>query len=397
MKQFKARFYDTRTFLSLRPHYYFSAKFLSKFKPSVYIPGIGYIINDPMLAKSIMKDQEHFSINEGGGLGMLISEIWGKTPNIISMDGDDHKRIKFALLDKFKEENLQKNLRKELDQLVSVLIDKLSSGEDVDLAKYIRINTLLIMSKLLGYGNVSEKKLERVSDLATKVIGSISLFRKTYSNYTREKVVGYTEEFKEISKEYYSIGIKDKNSLIYELSKLGYSESDTYGFISMFLVAGTVTISSSFPRLIAVLIDTGLVNELKDDDDLIESAINEAFRYITPGTTALYGVKSDYVINGKKYIKGKRIIISTYNILHDKAYTPKPYVYDLSRIQNKQIDGLWFGAGAHFCMGSILAKLEFKLLLKGIISLNGKLIIKERTYRKIGAYHSYEKLVISLV
>ena len=165
----------------------------------------------------------------------------------------------------------------------------------------------------------------------------------------------------------------------------------------MFLIAGTVTVSSSLPRLIALLIDTRSMEKLRDTPDLLDSAVEEGLRYITPGPILLHGVKRTTIISNKTYKKGRRVIVLLYNILHDSRYTPNAQTFDISRTQNKDIQGLWFGIGPHFCMGSVLAKLEIKTILKSILKLDGSLVIKKRTFRKIGIYPGYEKIVIGLV
>ena len=184
--------------------------------------------------------------------------------------------------------------------------------------------------------------------------------------------------------------------MIYELIKLGYSEEKTYGFIAMFLIAGTVTVSSSLPRLIALLIDTHSIKKLRDSPDLLDSAVEEGLRYITPGPILLHGVKETTEISGKTYKKGRRVIILLYNILHDSRYTPAANAFDITRKQNKDVQGLWFGVGPHFCMGSVLAKLEIKKILISLLQIDGTLVVRKRTFRKVGIYPGYEKLVISM-
>jgi len=387
---------DKKALLALRPFYYSFGRSVSLFRPSVYCPGIGYIVNDAALAKTIMKDTENFSINEAGGLGTLIAELWGDVPTLLSMDGEEHKRVKFALLESFKEDNLKIILKHELAQLTKDLKKALSNNDEVDIARYTRLHTLRITSSILGRTDASDAELFEISDLVTKVMGCIKLTNRSYSRTDRATAEACVKEFKRIAKTYYESGSKNEKSLIAQLKKLGYSQEKTYGFISMFLVAGTVTVSSSFPRLVALLIDTGSFEKLKENPELIEPAINEAFRFITPGTTSLYGIKKTVTIDGREYRENRRVIISMYNILHDKRYTANPNVFDIQREQNAEIQGLWFGTGPHFCMGSVLAKLEIKSLLQMLIKLDGELHIQSRNYRKEGVYPSYENLLVTL-
>jgi len=382
--------------LSLRPSNYFAGRLFRFFGAAFYVPFLGYFVNDAELAKSILKDTDHFSLNEAGGLGSLISELWGDTPTLLSMDGEEHKRVKFALLARFKEEVLEQTVGDELRLLSDNLTKQLKDGEAVDVAQYIRIYTNRITSKLLGVNETNEAELLKISNLVTEVMGCIDLKYRTFTPANRQKAQRCVKELKVIAKRYYNNPSLDSNSLIRQLKKLGYSDEKTYGFIAMFLIAGTVTVSSTFPRLIALLIDTKSFDELKSNPQLLDGAIEEGLRYITPGPILLHGVKASTTISGRKFKAGRRVVILLYNILHSDRYTPKAQLFDITRSQNPDIQGLWFGVGPHFCMGSVLAKLEIRTLLKSLIEVDGDLIITKREFRKVGIYPSYERLIVSL-
>jgi cytochrome P450 len=215
--QAKAWVNDSKTFLALRSSNYLAGQIAQRLGASIYCPGIGHIVSDPTVARTIMADQEHFSINEAGGLGSLISEIWGNAPTLLSMDGVEHHRVKFALLDSFKEEALSLSLGYELGQLTSVLISDLQAGKQVDIAQYIRIHTLHITSKLLGVEAVDEAKILYISDLVTNVMGCVDLKNKTFSKSNRQKARTYVQKLKVVAKEYYTCPNLTEGSLINKL------------------------------------------------------------------------------------------------------------------------------------------------------------------------------------
>ena len=55
------------------------------FGQSVYFPGMGYFINDPILAKEILLD-ERFSKSGKGSTGAIITQIMGEY-SLLNMDG----------------------------------------------------------------------------------------------------------------------------------------------------------------------------------------------------------------------------------------------------------------------------------------------------------------------
>ncbi|HLT39592.1 MAG TPA: cytochrome P450, partial [Enhygromyxa sp.] len=60
--------------------------------------------------------------------------------------------------------------------------------------------------------------------------------------------------------------------------------------------------------------------------------------------------------------RGKPVFIMTLSALRDPEYLADADVYDIRR----QVPGttLWFGLGAHFCLGASLARMEAEIALQ---------------------------------
>ncbi len=393
--QLNARIHEFRVLTAIRPSYYIFSR-LVRFFPVIYVPFLGYIVNDAELARAIMKDAEHFSLNEAGGLGTLISELWGEIPTLLSMEGDAHKTIKYALLDLFTEESLDRITRDLLNQMTKQFVNKLKKGAEVDVSLFVKIFTNRLTSQLLGVSVSDDAQLLRISDLVTKVMGCIDIRRATFTPKNKAKALGFVDELKAIACAYYATKNIKNDTIIGRLKKLGYTKDMSRGFIAMFLIAGTVTVSSTLPRLLAVLIDTDSIEKLKQNPALLNSAIDEGLRYITPGPVLLHGVQADVNLDGHHFKKGRRVMTLLYNIMHDSRYTSQPLRYMPTRTQCAKINNLWFGAGAHFCMGSVLAKREIKAVLKESLKLDGQLVIIRRSYLQLGIYPGYAQLFMKL-
>ena len=185
-----------------------------------------------------------------------------------------------------------------------------------------------------------------------------------------------------------------RDSIISRLQKLGYDNEAAYGFVATFIIAGTVTVSASLPRIISLLIETNQLSGLKGDLERTAKAVDEGLRYTTPGPVLLHGVKKDVQL-GRYFAKsGSRVMILLYNIMHDPQYTDKPFVFDIDRTQNKTINGLWFGTGAHFCMGSVLAKREISAAIQAIAPYGHTIKITSRSYLKDGINPGLKSLII---
>ncbi len=393
--QIKARYHELRVFLALRPFNYLVGKALKIFPKAAYLPGVGYCVNDPVLARTILQDKEHFSFNDSGALGTLISELWGTTPTILSMEGEEHHRVKFSLLKMYANDNLSNLIGDQLDGFVAELKNQLDDTDGADLARLTRIYTNRITTKLLtGKVAPTDEELLEISDLVTETMGCVDVAYKTFTAANRAKAVRNVAKFKQIAKSYVANTDPKAECIINHLKELGYEEENCYGFISMFLVAGTVTVSAGLPRIAAMLIETNQMHKLKSPEVVIE-AIDEGLRYVTPGPVFLHGVKKTTAIDGFEFKSGRRVLILLHNIMHRNKFNKDSGRFDIERKHNEITYGLWFGTGMHFCMGSVIAKAEMEAILSSLAAEKGQLKIVHRKYQHLGINPGYTSLVIA--
>ena len=61
-----------------------------------------------------------------------------------------------------------------------------------------------------------------------------------------------------------------------------------------------------------------------------------------------------------------------------------------------EVKNLWFGHGAHFCLGYMLALEEIKTTMKVLLNLNGNLTIVRRRYPRGQSLPGYTELTVRL-
>ena len=69
----KARYHEEMVYLVNSPFQYLLARGTRFFGKSVWIPGISYFVNDPLIAKEALKDTKHFSSSHTGSVGELVT------------------------------------------------------------------------------------------------------------------------------------------------------------------------------------------------------------------------------------------------------------------------------------------------------------------------------------
>jgi cytochrome P450 len=100
---------------------------------------------------------------------------------------------------------------------------------------------------------------------------------------------------------------------------------------------------------------------LVDDADYLVSATEEFLRYFTPAQGGGRTVTQDCEVAGFTFSAGDRMFLSYAMCNHDPASFPDPDEILLDRFPNPHAA---FGLGVHRCIGSNLARLDFKIMLR---------------------------------
>jgi hypothetical protein len=103
---------------------------------------------------------------------------------------------------------------------------------------------------------------------------------------------------------------------------------------------------------------------LKDNLELIPSAVEELLRYESPSQHTARIAPQDTEMGGQKIRKGQAVIAVMGAGNRDPERFPDPDRLDLARTDNRH---LAFGWASHFCFGAPLARIEGQLALEAIV------------------------------
>ena len=105
--------------------------------------------------------------------------------------------------------------------------------------------------------------------------------------------------------------------------------------------------------------------KLRDDPSLMNSAVEEMLRWVTPVMYFRRNATQDEVIRGQQIKKGDKVTLWYISANRDEDVFPEPYRFDVGRTPNMH---LTFGAGGpHNCLGLNLARLEIKVMFEELI------------------------------
>jgi cytochrome P450 len=139
----------------------------------------------------------------------------------------------------------------------------------------------------------------------------------------------------------------------------------------MILSAGQLTTIDLIPNGVnALLCHPEQLQKLKENPTLINWAVEEMIRFDTSVPFFFRIAKQDLTIGGKDIPAGSVIALGLGPANHDPAFFDSPDVFNITRSPGVH---LGFGAGIHFCLGNVLARMElticFNTLLKRLPNL----------------------------
>jgi cytochrome P450 len=103
---------------------------------------------------------------------------------------------------------------------------------------------------------------------------------------------------------------------------------------------------------------------LRDDPTLIESAVEELFRYDSPVQWMSRVVGEPVELGGVKLTPGTLLLGSFGAANRDPAQFPDPEKFDIRRKENKHLS---LGLGSHYCLGAALARMEAQIAVGTIV------------------------------
>ncbi len=127
----------------------------------------------------------------------------------------------------------------------------------------------------------------------------------------------------------------------------------------LLLVAGNETTRNLIGNgTLALLRNPEQFQLLRDNPDLVDTAINEFLRYDSPVQLDGRFVEEDVEIRGKRIRAGQRVISALGAANRDPAVFTNPDSLDITRKDKSHIS---FGRGIHHCLGAPLALLEGRI------------------------------------
>jgi cytochrome P450 len=311
-----------------------------------------------------LTDGEHTSLLGEGGVGHLWAQLLGDWVNE-SFDGPGHDVLRLRARDLFTDASSKGHVARVFAEPAARLAEALRRNETVDIAETARIWVGRMVADLLGLTIANERDDaafrtifahgERLAALARTTISSTVIPPATLAE-ARKILAEITANVPE------AYATADANALLGRCREAGIPLREAQGLASLLLVAGTETAASAMARGVALLHDTGQQHALRADPSLLPGAVWEILRVTTPAPLIGRHITADVEVEGKTLRRGERVLILTYTTNNAVGR------FDIRRSPDRKIRQLWFGAGAHVCLGAPLARAEITYLLQTLLA-----------------------------
>ncbi len=165
--------------------------------------------------------------------------------------------------------------------------------------------------------------------------------------------------------------------------------------LMLLLVAGNETTRNLIGNgTLALLRNPDQLQLLRENPDMLDTAINELLRYDSPVQLDGRIVRDEVEIDGNRIRPGQRVLCAIGAANRDPAVFANPNVLDIGRREKSHIA---FGRGIHHCLGAPLAMLEgrvaFSALLDRFPSMS---LIAEPEFREQVVLRGVEELWVEV-
>lgn len=360
-------------------------------KPLLKVPGLGWITADPLTARSVLNDPEHFTLLSEGGVGHLWAQILGDWVYGL-FDGPGHYDLRTKSRELFTEKTSFEFVENAWGSRITDARRAFEAGEPLDLADLSRVLVGQMVVTLLGMpvadtadpDDAYREIFRTGEELAATALGTtadtvLPPEKIAAARVIVEKLTGHIDAAFETA---------SGSTVIGRCRDLGLTLQETKGLSTLLMVAGTETAASAMARTAALLYDTGQQHALISSPKFMENAVREALRVTSPAPIIGRSVLADLTIGKHTLRAGDRIVVLTWtaNNLAGEYRVDRDYIP-----QNRQ---LWFGAGRHLCLGGPLARAELTSIVQLLVGDGRPFRVVSRRYGRHVLIPAYESLVV---
>ncbi|KKB74111.1 MULTISPECIES: cytochrome P450 [Bacillus] len=280
---------------------------------------------------------------------------------LLFKNDSDHKRMR-TLVGKEFTPKAADVLRPFIKEAADELLDQLQTGTTADIVSQFAFPLAsLVIARILG---VPKEERHQFRQWTANLIETIDFTRSRQTlvkgSDTASRLTAYVRDL--ISKRK-AVPQDDLITTFISAGKL--TEEEVLATCVLLVIAGhETTVNLISNGLLSLMKHPAQLGALKENPELITSAVEEFLRYESPTQLTARTASEDCGINGHVIRKGEQVYILLGAANRDPNVFDHPHVLDIERHPNPH---LAFGYGAHVCPGSSLARLEAQIAIQALL------------------------------
>lgn len=329
-----------------------------------------WVVTSHALSKQVLKDHETFSSqkHDDGTAGVTIPTMMG--PRLLPAEADApyHRALRKVLTPRFNKSAVDQ-MRPSVEAFIEATIDRVIEKRDFDIVHDIAdVIPAGVMVERLGFPESERVPFIKSVQAAMTAIPLATQSGGEMTPEIQEGMAGFLRAVETIKAVIEERRAHPTEDIISHMAQPEHGLSDDE------LLWLTFTLIAGGAENPAALI-TNALKMLADDPDLrmrliadptqIPAATEEFLRTVTPGVSLVRNVKVDTVLEGQQLLAGERILMWLPAANHDPQIFEAPERFDIDR---GSCPHLALGDGPHFCVGAMLARLQFNVLLSQVLT-----------------------------
>jgi cytochrome P450 len=285
---------------------------------------------------------------------------------MLFLDAPEHTRLRKLMNKGFSPVAIE-SLKPHVEKIVDRLLMPLRKNHRIDiLPQFAHPLPAYVIAEMLDVPESLHMQFIRWSNAIATLFGNPyrSLDDLVAAQQAIQSLTSYFREAVAIRRKHKR---NDLISMVMEIEEDGdvLTEEELYAQCVMLLFGGHETTRNLIGNgLYTLLRNPEQAFKLREHPELIRSAVEELLRYESPVQYTGRMVLQDFEFCGVQVRRGQEIIFMLGAANRDARQFPDPDHLDLKRGNNPH---LAFGAGAHFCIGNQLARLEGQVAILKIL------------------------------
>lgn len=321
------------------------------------------------------------------GKGVAANDMINSAANeaTITSDGDTHKHRRTILMRPLMPKSLDA-VRQRVEETADALVESLVAKDQFcgvkDFASYLPLS---IVAELVG---LEESGRENMLDWAAATFDALGPMNDRTTS-ALQRAFGLLQYVKELGPDRVREG-----GWAQAILKAFEDREISEGEAAMMVVDYTApsldtTILASAHMLWRLGVTPGAYDALKENSDLIPSAVNESVRLASPIRGFTRFAQSDYATEYGSIPAGARVAVLYASANWDERHYDDA---DEFRIDRNPRDHVGWGHGAHSCAGMHLARLEMEALLRALVRHVRSIEFEEPTPIMNNVLQGFERL-----